>query len=448
LRIFKNPIKYNESLKKEVAMNKSIENLLYCPSSKEKLKLEDGELFSQNTSYPLFEDVPWLFKDPEYSFLEWGTKIESYIKEEDNYIKHLQSMTNLNQKKLTRQRLSKIQEAKSKNLKVLIKTLEQFRGHKQIPIEASTQQIHSYFQLIFRDWSWDSEENITYNKFVEKNIPKDAKNILVLGCGAGNLSYELATKNPSKNIISLDHNPFLVLTAQKIFNGEEVKLSDYTNYPKSIESTSKNYKIKNSPRNLDNHQFVLGSFPNLPFQEQSFDMIIAPWFFDILDFDFCESVSHSCKFLKPNGTLSIFGPNNIHKSFLIDQQTSEEIAAELSPQFESSTMQTKQVKYLHNPISSQNRLEDIMFFSGVSPKFDNSLLKVPVKNNLLKYAPTFEHYKAVNETFFNILKHVNDDITVEELGIKLEAEFGFKTEEAYYYAQSVINKIISDIGKV
>jgi ubiquinone/menaquinone biosynthesis C-methylase UbiE len=426
-------------------MNKSIENLLFCPSSKEKISLKDGELFSQSTSYPLFNKIPWLFKDPEYHFLQWGTKIESYIKEEEIYIKHLQAMTNLNENKLTRKRMTKIQEAKSKNLKVISKTLEQFRGHQQIALTASTQQIHSYFQLIFRDWSWDSEENDKYFAFVKEKMPKDAKNVLILGCGPGRLSYDLATYFTATNFISIDHNPFLLLTAQKIFEGEEVKLSDYTNYPKNIESTSKTYKIKREENNIDNHQFVLGSFPDLPFKDQTFDMIIAPWFFDILDLKYFESVNHALKYLKPNGTFAMFGPNNVHKNYLMDQLTSEEIQEELTPFFDESSMKVETLQYLKNPLSSQNRIEDVMFFSGISPKVKDLALNTPTKPTMIHFDPTFEHHKAINQTFFNILKHIDQDMTLEELGKKLVQEFGFKESEAIYYAKNFIQKISQDM---
>ncbi|MFT6631832.1 MAG: ubiquinone/menaquinone biosynthesis C-methylase UbiE [Bacteriovoracaceae bacterium] len=426
-------------------MNKSIENLLFCPSSKEKVSLKDGELFSQSTSYPFFNKIPWLFKDPEYHFLQWGTKIESYIKEEEIYIKHLQAMTNLNENKLTRKRMTKIQEAKSKNLKVISKTLEQFRGHQQIALSASTQQIHSYFQLIFRDWSWDSDENDKYFSFVKEKMPKDAKNVLILGCGAGRLSYDLATNFTATNFISIDHNPFLLLTAQKIFEGEEVKLSDYTNYPKDIESTSKTYKIKREKNNIDNHQFVLGSFPDLPFKEQTYDMIIAPWFFDILDLKYFESVNHALKYLKPNGTFTMFGPNNVHKNYLMDQLTSEEIKEELTPFFDESSMKVETLQYLKNPLSSQNRIEDVMFFSGISPKVKDLALNTPTKPTMIHFDPTFEHHKAINQTFFNILKHIDQDMTLEELGKKLVQEFGFKESEAIYYAKNFIQKISQDM---
>lgn len=431
-------------------MNKQIENLFFCPSSKEKLKLEDGELFSQSTSYPLFSGIPWLFKDPEYHFLEWGTKIESFIKEESTYIQHLQSMINLNKNKLTRQRLSKIHEAKSKNLKTISKTLEEFLGHEQIPIASSTQQIHSYFQLIFRDWCWETEENKTYLNYVNDHIPKEAKNILVLGCGAAGLSYDIAKENQNLNVISLDHNPFLLLTAQKIFQGEEVKLSDYTNYPKSIDLTSKTYKIKKDKLNLDNHQFVLGSFPDLPFKEESFDMIIAPWFFDILNFNIFDSIKFSSSFLKPDGNICFFGPNNVHHQFLAEQYTSEEILEELKVDFKDVSRQVKTLQYLNNPLNSQNRIEDIMFFNLFRQRLKGKQIKIehPKKSNTLKYEPSFEHYKAVNETFYHILKHIDSDIDVQELGKKLEKEFSFNPEEALYYAQNFINKVLEEISKI
>lgn len=428
-------------------MNEEILKLLSCPMNQSELNLDDGELLANKTSYPIFDGIPWLFKEPEYSFLEWSTKIESYFKEEELYIRHLQSMVDLNSSKLTRKRLSQILDAKSKNLKVMTKTLEPFSGHQQVPVTHSTQQIHSYFQLIFRDWCWDSKENEEYFNFVEASITPNMKNILVLGCGAAKLSYDLANKFSNSNFVSLDHNPFLLLTAQKIFNGEEVKLSDYTNYPKNIESTAKQYKIKVAPNLNHNHQFILGSFPDLPVMKNSFDLIIAPWFFDILDTDYKQSLKSVMSYLKDDATFIMYGPNNIHKSNLTEQFTSEEVHEFLEPLFSKTHMEVNSLNYLNNPLTSQSRIEDVMFFKGKNPTKDEVKMPCPQKNTEIKFDPTFEHHKAINQTFFNIYKHINSDMNVSELAGKIKTEFGFNDEEAIYYASTFINKINSEINK-
>lgn len=426
-------------------MNKVILNLLRCPSSLEKLEFKESELFSSKTSYPLFEDIPWLFKDPEYHFLSWGTKLESFIQEEETYIKYLKKLANEHPMKTTRQRLSHIHQAKDKNLKTMSKTLNIFRGHQQLAMSSSTQQVHSYFQLIFRDWCWDTEEHQVYLEFCKKNFPQNCKNVLILGCGASKINYDLSLEFPTVNFIGLDHNPFLLFTAQKIFNGDEVKLSDYTNFPKNLDSTSKLYRIKKKKQDISNHQFILGRFPELPFEAQTFDLIIAPWFFDILDTQYKFSINHTSNLLKKNGTLILFGPNNIHAPHLPQQYTGEEVDELISPLFEDFSLERQTLKYLKNPLESQNRIEEVMFVVGHGPITKKTELSPKFKQELIHFDPPFEHYKAVNQTFYHILKHIKNDMKSEDLAKKIQEEFALKQDEALYYTENFISKVLIDI---
>ena len=428
-------------------MNELMLNQLKCPSTGDPLKHKDGELFTNSLSYPVFQGIPWLYKNPEYAFLEWGTKIQSFLKEEETYLLYLQKLTNSHKSKLTRKRLSQLQEAKSKNLKYITKTLAPFLGHTQLALPASTQQIHSYFQLIFRDWVWDSKETKKYTHFCKENILDEHKTILILGAGAGKLSYDLATAYHDKHFFSIDHNPLLFLTAAKIFKGDEVKLSDYSQFPKTLNQTGQQYKIKTDALTHDNHEFILGAFPDLPFGENSLDMIIAPWFFDILDFDFEKSVIHASHYLKDTGRLLAFGPSNIHKNSLIQQLCFEEIEECFQPHFEEVSIHQDQVNYLHNPLNSQQRVEELFFASCSKPKNTQFQEFQSAKAKEIIFDPTFEHHKAVNETFYHILKHINGNLTIAELAKKLEGEFNFKPEEALFYAENFINKIQMDIHK-
>lgn len=426
-------------------MTNKLYDLLCCPDTGEELELKEGELYSKERSYPIFNEVPWLYKNPEFYFLEWGTKIESYIKEEETYIYHLQKQINEQENKLTRKRIAAQHEARSNNLKVLSKRLDFFRGHQQIAIAASTQQIHSYFQNIFRDWSWETQENQIYFDFVQKEITNETKNVLILGAGAARISHDLASENTNINFYSIDHNPFLLLTAQSLFNGEENKMYDYTPYPKNLSETAQKHKIKIAKHEADNHLFILGRFPELPFKESSFDLIIAPWFFDILDTPFVESIHYTTKYLNDTGKLLIYGPQNVHKNELENQLCFEEIEEGLKEIFEQTHVESKTIEYLHNPITSQNRIEGVMFATCTKARTAAKELMSPTAPSTIYFTPTFEHHKNVNQTFFHIFKHIEDNMEIADLAKKLETEFGFKEDEALYYAQTFITKLQMEI---
>lgn len=426
-------------------MEQRFVDILTCPLTGERLELSDGELCSENTSYPIFNNIPWLFKNPEYSFLEWSTKIEGFIEEEEAYTKHLLALHDLNSKELTKQRFSQIVDAKTFNLEVLKDTLSLFLGHKHIRLMPSKQQIQSYYQLIFRDWVWKTNETKTYLDFITKSVDSfEEKKILVLGAGACGLSYQLATANPTSAIIATDHNPFLFLTANKIINGEQVELFDYSNYPKRLSETSKKYSIKNT-KGVANHHQVLSSFPNLPFNKNDFDIIICPWFLDILEIDLDEAFNESIKYLKPDGDFICISPGNKHSNDVTEQLTSSEMNSIFESHFEKSNYENTELNYLENPIESHKRVENIFMFHG---KIKKEMGKKSNSNNQKKeiiLTPEFAAFKQKIQVYNKILDNINEDMSFNQLAKKLITEFEFSEDEAGFYAETFVRQIKNEL---
>lgn len=426
-------------------MNQSILKHLYCPNTHSPLAQHGHDyLYAKENLYPIINGVPWIFKNPEYSLLEWSSKIGHYFQEEESYIKYLKLKKNLDNvsSDLSLERINKIREAKEYNLHFFKDILSCFQTTETIPIGNDPQQIHSYFQLIFRDWSWEKPNEVEiYIEYCKNHIPKGAKNILILGCGASALNYHLATEYRHINFYGLDHNPFLIFCAKKIFSGEEIDLYDYVNFPKDLQSTNCLYKIKSPLFSRSNHQFLLGSFPDLPFKEESLDCIIAPWFFDILDLHLKDAIGMATNYLSSEGKLIFYGPNNIHKNNLDEQLSSDEILEITSDFFHETEFQKETIDYLNNPLSSQNRKEDVLFVTGSYPK-NTDKYQLPAAQELrLNYSPEFEKYKAINQTYFHILKHINHSLDADDIAVIIHQEFGFSPEESLAFADSFIAEI-------
>jgi len=413
---------------------------LVCPQTGEELKLEEGELFTSSTSYPIFNDIPWLFHNPEYSFLEWGTKISAFIAQEKRFIGYLQLVLQSEQNKLTLNRISKLIEAKQKNLVIFEKQLSVFLGHQEIPITSSSQQIQSYFQLIFRDWCWEAEELNEYCNFIKNTSPKNPKNILVLGAGACGLSYQIADHFENAQVYSTDHNPFLFFMANDIMSGTETTLTDYSYFPKNLASTTHQWNINKAPLKNNNHHFILSGFPELPFKKDFFDIIVAPWFFDILEDEYQTSIQHALKHLHPDGTLISIGPANVHKRAIYDQLSSDEQVSYYKNIFSEVSSQQRTVHYLNNPIHSQSRMEEVLFIcANKKSSLNNPIIKK--KTSKVAFSNELQEYKLLNDTFHRVLKYISGDIELAELTQKVQTEFGFNPEEAEFYTEAIIKKI-------
>jgi ubiquinone/menaquinone biosynthesis C-methylase UbiE len=418
---------------------------LKCPNELIPLRLDDDELHSNNFSYPIINGIPWLFSEPEESFLIWATKISNYISEEESNIAILKTVTGLENESLTRARLESSLKAKVTNLNQLKSSLNVFDGLTSVNLESSTQQIHSYSKLIFRDWCWEDQENDLYVEYINKNSDFNNKRVLILGAGACGLSYKLAQSNTESTFYSVEHNPYLAFMANEIINSEGVSLTEYTPYPTSLANISKEWKVK--PQNsIKNHNIILSSFPKLPFNHDSFDIIIAPWFLDILDQGFKVALSQAKEFLKKDGTFHFIGPANIHKPDFSDQFSSDEILNSFNDEFKSVTSTQKFVQYLNSPLESQKRTESVLFLSAIN-KYESENLEEPLSSDgieKIKFTSDFKNYKLRNETFNRIFKHINGDMELTDLAIKLESEFGISDKESLHYARTFINKIKFD----
>lgn len=426
-------------------MQKELLETIICPQSQVPLELKDGELYTDKTSYPIFNNIPWMFKNPEYSFLDWGTKISTYIAMETRTIKYLGILIQGEESQLTKIRLKRLQEAKSKNLQVFTDKLSPFLGHQQIKLIPSKQQIYSYFQLLFRDWAWETQENVEYFNFLKTNTTIKPKKILVLGAGACGLSHKLAQHFKEAQVIATDHNPFLFFMAEEIISGQKPSLTDYSFYPKNISSTTHQWELSGEPLKQNNHHMVLADYPHLPFKEESFDMIVAPWFFDILEENYQNSLYESLKFLKKDGELFQIGPANVHTRTIYEQLTSDEQISVLKDYFSAVLTEQKSIQYLKNPIESQQRSEEVLFVKALNKKETKTPFKKKKQTEFIKFTDELQEYKILNDTLHRVLKHIDGDITYEELSKKVQVEFGFKPEEAEYYTDTIMKKVLIDM---
>ncbi|MEM7209012.1 MAG: hypothetical protein AAF434_14410 [Pseudomonadota bacterium] len=423
---------------------------LVCPGSGDLLRKSGDGFAAGSVSYPMLDGIPWLFADPENARLEWARKVHSYFEREALYLKHLQIRMNDSGGSLANKRLSQQHQARSKNLTWMKSTLNEFKKPQDALALPSTQQIYSYFQLFFRDWCWGHEELTRYVEYCVEHIDAKTESILILGSGAGGLSYHLANHFTSTSVISAEHNPLLALGADKIFRGKSFKLTDYSVYPRDLNHASQTWEIKAEKLSSCNHAQILCEFPNMPFREKAFDVVIAPWFLDVVDFPFGDALDCASRMIGDEGKLLFFGPANVHKSLEHHQLCREEVEAEFTLRFSDCSLQQTSIPYLQSPLDSQQRMESVLFIDAKQPNQIASALTEKAfprssSPQKIRYTPEFERYKIENATFFHILSHVNQDMTYRELADVLEREFGFDPAESERYVELFIKRLELDI---
>ena len=86
-----------------------------------------------------------------------------------------------------------------------------------------TQQLMGYYHNVLRDWSYGDEENQLSLELIKKTLASNLNlgKTLILGAGAGRLSYDIYQQIENEFTLAIDINPYLLLTAQKILEGKQ-----------------------------------------------------------------------------------------------------------------------------------------------------------------------------------------------------------------------------------
>lgn len=86
-----------------------------------------------------------------------------------------------------------------------------------------------------------------------------------IGCGAGRITGELARR--AKSVVGLDSSPLMVAVASEIINGRASGSAQF-----SLNGNSA-CRIRTPRWGMTNANFVLGSAEQLPFEDESFDLL-------------------------------------------------------------------------------------------------------------------------------------------------------------------------------
>lgn len=324
------------------------------------------------------QGIPWAFDNPEAHLIQWKAKLASFIGQ--NQWRQEQFESELRKVDLlpsTRARLEKLATAYREQQELVRNLMPDFAPDSDLLaimkiIEdrvPSRQHIDTYTNNIFRDWVWGEEEiKLTLaalKPHFESNISE--KILLTVGAGACRIPLELHLKFCPRFSVALDINPFLLLTAQKLFNGESIELFEFP-YP-PLEEVARKHVIQTPLRRPENFELLFGDGLNLPFKPKSIDMICTPWFIDIVPMDLAELAERLNFILKPGGTWVNFGPLSFASPHPSRNYTTQEIPSVLAKAgFSTQQATSLELPYLQSPFSAQKRIETVFFFQATKVK--------------------------------------------------------------------------------
>ena len=156
------------------------------------------------------------------------------------------------------------------------------------------------------DHIWDTAPYGPIYTFAEQHYPTSMTSILEIGCGVGRWIGDLAKKYPTSDCYGIDYSYQMLKRAHEYWiNGNEV----------SIDLSDKGYPtpIILQSHKLSNLNLGLAKASNLPFEDESQDMIINSFLLDRLEQPII-ALKEMYRVLRSDGTIIITTPLNFNQS--------------------------------------------------------------------------------------------------------------------------------------
>jgi uncharacterized protein YbaR (Trm112 family) len=355
--------------------------VLACPSCRGPLEARGAGYGcgACRRQFPVRDSLPWLFPEPEAALAEWRgrlTLLLSHLGREAAL--HRAGCSPPPALGLTRRRLESqaaALEAHAARLRDLLEPLglagegERHEVHLALrtPLPA-TQGLTSYYPNLHRDWCWGEEENAASLELVAGELAAGGppRSLLVLGAGGGRLAYDLHQALPVELTVALDHNPLLAATGQRVAAGGTLELFEFPIAPRRLEDHAVLRRLSAPAPARAGLAFVLGDALAAPFADGAFDVVLTPWFVDIVPDDLPDLMARVNRLLAAGGRWIYFGslawadrpPERCYGL--------EELLALLpGAGFEAGAVRETQVPYMRSPASRHARVETVLSFAAV-----------------------------------------------------------------------------------
>ncbi|MBW2498504.1 MAG: PqqD family peptide modification chaperone [Deltaproteobacteria bacterium] len=327
--------------------------------------------------YPVFDGIPWLYRDVVGSRSQWASKLQQLQGEIRGELELLdRAAASGDRMQTTLDRLQSLRAGTERLGLQVFSLLEPFAfafseittrlPRDRIP---SRQHLSSYLETVFRDWCWGDEEVQTSLGTIEPLLGGDprGRHILVLGGGAGRLAYELARLGDWGSVVQLDINPLLTRVGSLLTRGTSVTLTEIPRMPMGLSHVAVDQLLERpGPVASAPLHFLIGDAFAPPFAPESFDLLVTPWFVDILPESFARVARRLNGLLAPGGAWVDFGPLSFESLPLEERYTREEIEEALvAAGMEVETSELRRVPYLHSPHGMPRRSEEVLVFRAV-----------------------------------------------------------------------------------
>lgn len=451
----------SQTLENAELNNSTLFNYLTCPACKHpQASIIESEKYAScsqcNAEFPLYKCgqqlIPWLYEDPKLNLLEWKARLSGFLhinQLEQHRLKEAQKDKRLS--KTGKKRIDKILIAKKLQVTQVLDLLsplnldsqEELLNNPSKTLQSKipkVQGLDSYYNNIFRDWSWDNGENEQLLEAIDSVLIKDQKlgDVLTIGSGAGRLSYDLHKKYQVNNSVLMDINPLLLFSACQAIQGNEFKLNEFPIAPLDKNSFVAEQHCRAPVAVNENIHYLFADGMNPPVKGKSFDTVVTPWLIDIIPQNLRDYIS------KINACLPIGGAwiNTGSLAFFHQQQAwcySEEEVLELVVKngFEVVSSNRRPIQYLHSPLSAHGRTEYVFTFQArkvkdvaTPPKYE--YLPTWIRNITASIPKKYEQELDSSKHLLQaqVLGAIDGERSIEQIGELVAKQYNLQISEA------------------
>lgn len=432
-----------------------------CPRCSGALNSKSGRLHcgACHCSFPELHGVPWLFAFPEAMWADWRGRVQFQLQTMASEVVQLQRERAQASSALTARRLERSCQGLESNLRVLSELLKPLAmtGKVSLPLHQAvksqlplTQKLMGYYTNLHRDWSWGEAELRATHALVERVMGgRPWGKVLVLGAGAGRLAYDLAWGS-SEVVVALDHNPLLVSFGQAMSAGKTLSYTEFPVAPLTDQEVAVRRECKAPHGPSAKLLWLLADGMNPPFQAETFDTVITPWFIDVIPCPVGLLAAKINNQLRPGGTWLNFGPYGFLSAPPSAQFSPEEIFEVVRGQgFALKASHQDFQPYLQSPSSAQRREENVLAFVAektqevVKPAsfrhypewLENLELAVP-------RSPQLEQYHFANQVQSQVLALVDGRRSIEQVAMEFGPLHQLEREDALTAVVTLLRQLL------
>ncbi|MGD9598586.1 MAG: methyltransferase domain-containing protein [Steroidobacteraceae bacterium] len=360
-----------------------LSDVLQCPRCERgSLRHEPAGYICAHCSagYPVIGAMPWLFHDPQGAAGEWRARLTLLLGElQEDALATRAALAGPGLLSATRERLGRVADAledHGRRLTALLAPLQVLAGNAdrdallalrtRLPV---SQALTTYYANIHRDWAWGDAENHSTLALLDSAVdePLAGARVLVLGAGAGRLAYDLHRRHTPALTVAMDINPMLLSVAREMYAGRTLELHEFPLAPREGAGHAILRTLRAPAAADERLQIVAADAMRAPFQPGAFDVVVTPWFIDIVEEPFPRLAAHVNSLVAPGGRwLNVgsvaFGFMNTQRA--LQYGLDEVVAIVRDAGFAAPDIRETTLPYMQSPASRHSRLESTVAWSA------------------------------------------------------------------------------------